>query len=152
MRRKLCFAVALGLLAVILCPNQAQGQKRTTSTAQPDQERHSFAQNFAKALNAAEADYFQQHQVYATWDSLVAMGYFSSSGTKWASPDFPTVAHALYGSGPEVVPGWRLRLLVSNNGKAYDASIEDVNDVSCGYAVTTDERGAVRQGKSISCP
>jgi hypothetical protein len=152
MRRELCIAASLGLLLTVLGLSPAQGQKRTTSTAQPEQERHSFAQNFAKALNAAEADYFQQHQAYATWDNLLAMNYFSSSGTKWSSQDFPTVAHALYGNGSEVVPGWRLRLHLSNNGKAYDASIEDVNDLKCGYAVTTDERGMIRQGKSIACP
>src|SRR3974390_2061153 len=90
------------------------GQKGAISTAQPERERHSFAQNFARALNAAEADYFQQHQVYANWDTLIGLGYFSQSGTKWISPDFPTVAHALYGNGPEVVPGWRLPLPLSN--------------------------------------
>jgi len=152
MRRELRIAVLLGLPLTLISPNTVRGQKNKTSTAQPEQERHSFAQNLAKAINAAEADYFKQHQVYATWDNLVGMGYFSSSGTKWASPDFPTVAHALYGSGPEVVPGWRLRLHVSNNGKAYDASVEEVNDLKCGYAVTTDERGIIRQGKSIDCP
>jgi hypothetical protein len=152
MRREFRIAALLGLLLAILNPHSLQAQKRTTSTAQPEQERHSFAQNFAKALNAAEADYFRQHQTYATWDNLIAANYFSSSGTKWVSQDFPTVAHALYGSGSEVVPGWRLRLHVSNNGKAYDASIEDVNDVQCGYAVTSDERGVIRQGKSTACP
>ena len=81
----------------------------------------------------------------------MGLGYFSQSGTKWVSPEFPTVAHALYGSGPEIVPGWRLRLHLSNKDGAYDASIEDVNDPQCGYAVTTDERGLIRQGKSIAC-
>jgi len=61
--------------------------------------------------------------------------------TKWASPDFPTVGQALYGRGPEIVPGWRLRLNVSNSGSAYDLLLEDVNDPKCGYAALTDERG-----------
>jgi hypothetical protein len=145
----------LGLLAIaMLFGPQPPGwcQKKTISTAQPEQERRSFAQNLARAINAAEANYFQQHQVYASWDNLMGLGYFSPSGTKWASPGFPTVAHALYGSGPEIVPGWRLRLHLSNKEKTYDVSIEDVNDLKCGYAVTTDERGLIRQGKSIACP
>jgi hypothetical protein len=119
---------------------------------QPEQERRSFALHLARAINAAEADYFKQHQVYANWDNLIGFGYFSQSGTKWVSPEFPTVAHALYGSGPEIVPGWRLRLHLSNKDKSYDVSIEDVSDLKCGYAVMTDERGMIRQGRSVDCP
>jgi hypothetical protein len=152
MRHLFRSAAWLGLLLFLASPLFLQAQKNTISTAQPEQERRSFARNFATALNAAEADYFKQHQAYASWDNLLGFGYFSASGTKWASPEFPTVAHALYGSGSEVVPGWRLRLRLSNQDKAYDVSIEDVADMKCGYAVSTDERGAIRQGKFIDCP
>ena len=76
---------------------------------------------------------------------------FSSNGTKWAPADFPTVAHALYGNGAEIVPGWRLRLHLSKGDKAYDLLLEDVTDPKCGYAVFSDERGLIRQGKSIDC-
>jgi len=151
MGKRMRIAGLFGILAVLGCSPLTWAQKGTISTAQPERERRSFAQIFARALNAAEADYFKQHQVYANWDTLLGLGYFSSSGTKWISGDFPTVAHALYGSGAEVVPGWRLRLRLSNKDKSYDASIEDVNDPQCGYAVTTDERGMVRQGKSVDC-
>ena len=145
------FAGCLAILTLLLVCSPGRAQKNSISTAQPELERRSFAQNFARALNAAEADYFKQHQVYASWDNLMGFGYFSQSGTKWVSSEFPTVAHALYGSGPEIVPGWRLRLHLSNKDRAYDASIEDVNDLQCGYAVTTDERGMIRQGKFIVC-
>ena len=141
----------LGMLIALAGSPLSWAQKGAISTAQPEHERHSFAQNFARALNAAEADYFKQHQVYANWATLTGLGYFLPSGTKWISSDFPTVAHALYGSGAEIVPGWRLRLHLSNQDKSYDASIEDVNDPKCGYAVSTDERGMVRQGKSVDC-
>ena len=152
MGRWMCNTGLLGILMILAGVPVGWSQKGAISTAQPERERHSFAQNFARALNAAEADYFQQHQVYANWDTLIGLGYFSQSGTKWISPDFPTVARALYGNGSEVVPGWRLRLHLSNKDKSYDASIEDVNDPKCGYAVTTDERGMIRQGKSVDCP
>jgi hypothetical protein len=140
----------LGLLLV--CGPLSPAQKTTSALAQNEQERRSFAQNLARAINAAEADYFKTHQTYASWDTLMGLGDFSQSGTRFASPDFPTVAHALYGSGPEIVPGWRLRLLVSKNEKAYDVSIEDVNDLKCGYAVITDERGKIRRGNFLECP
>lgn len=152
MSKQIRIAPLLGILIALAGPPLGWGQKGTISTVQPERERRSFALNFARALNAAEADYFKQHQVYANWDTLIGLGYFSSSGTQWISPDFPTVAHALYGNGSEVVPGWRLRLHLSNKDKSYDVSIEDVNDAKCGYAVTTDERGMIRQGKSVDCP
>jgi hypothetical protein len=141
------------LLALLLAAGQQAGwpQKGPTPAADRERERRSFAQNLARAINAAEADYWKQHGAYANWDTLMGLGYFSPNGTKWASPEFPTVAHALYGSGPEIVPGWRLRLRLSNGNKAYDALIEDVTDPKCSYAVFTDERGMIRQGKSVEC-
>jgi hypothetical protein len=133
------------------CATWAQ-KKTLPPPVDRERERHSFAEVLARAINAAEADYFKKHGAYAGWDTLTGLGDFSSAGTKWASEDFPTVAHALYGSGPEIVPGWRLRLQLSKGDKTYDVLIEDVNDPKCSYAVMTDERGVIRQGKSIDCP
>ena len=147
------FQRACVLFLLVLAGQSASwAQKKTLAPpADRERERRSFAQNLARAINAAEADYFKKHGVYASWDTLTGLGDFSSTGTKWASEDFPTVAHALYGRGPEVVPGWRLRLQLSNGDKTYDALIEDVTDPKCGYAVMTDERGVIRQGRSIEC-
>ncbi len=144
----------VGLLFGLLLLYQplSSAQKNSSALAQNEQERRSFAQNLARAINSAEADYFKAHQAYASWDTLMGLGDFSQSGTRFASPDFPTVAHALYGSGPEIVPGWRLRLHLSNKDKAYDVLIEDVNDLKCGYAVMTDERGKIRRGNFVECP
>jgi len=129
----------------------SRAQKGSPVMADRERERRSFAQNVVKAINAAEADYRKKHDVYANWDTLLGIGDFSSNGTKWAPADFPTVAHALYASGAEIAPGWRLRLHLSNGDKAYDLLLEDVTDPKCGYAVMTDERGLIRQGKSIDC-
>jgi hypothetical protein len=57
----------------------------------------------------------------------------------------------MYGRGPEIVPGWKLRLNLSKDGKAYDLLLEDVTDPKCGYAVVSDERGLIRQSKAIDC-
>jgi hypothetical protein len=141
------------LILVLLCSTASMAQKKPSPTqTDREKERRSFAENVAKAINAAEADYFKTHSVYANWDTLIGIGAFSENGTKWVSEDFPTVKHALYGRGPEIVPGWRLRLRLSNGDKAYDITLEDVNDPKCGYAVTTNEGGTIRQGKFIDCP
>jgi len=127
-------------------------QKAAPVVPDRERERRSFAINLARAINAAEADYKTKHGVYANWNSLLGNGYFNERGTKWASPDFPTVVHALYSRGPEIVPGWKLRLNLSNNENSYDVLLEDVTDPKCGYAAVTDERGPIRQGKSVDCP
>lgn len=53
--------------------------------------------------------------------------------------------------GNRVVPGWGLRLNLSSDGKAYDLLLEDTTDEKCGCAAITDERGIIRQGKTIDC-
>lgn len=126
-------------------------QKSAPTVSDRELQRRSFAMNFLRALNAAEFDYKKKHAVFANWDALLAEGYFSETGTKWGSEDFPTVTHAMYSRGPEIVPGWKLRLTVSNGGKSYDVLVEDATDPKCGYAGVTDERGVIRQSKFISC-
>jgi hypothetical protein len=131
----------------------AEAQKKNSPTLQDRQrEQRSLAINMVRAINAAEANYKKTHGSYATWGTLFSNGDFTDTGTKWSSESYPTVAHAMYGSGPEIVPGWKLRLTVSKDGSAYDLSLEDVTDPKCGYAVMSDERGIVRQGKSVDCP
>jgi hypothetical protein len=140
------FLNLLGVLALHAGP-----QKSAPVLSTHENERRSFAFNLLRAINNSELNYQKKHGTYANWDALLADGYFDQSGTKYVSQDFPTVAHALYGRGPEIVPGWKLRLNVSNGGKSYDALLEDVTDPKCGFAGVTDERGLIRQGKSIDC-
>ena len=139
--------VLLGAWAVPSNP-----QKNPLPAATRENERRSFAVNVLRAINASELDYKKQHAVYANWEALYNNGYFSSAGTKYISEDFPTVSHALYGNTLEIVPGWKLRLNVSGSGKAYDAILEDANDLKCGFAAVTDERGFIRQSKFVDCP
>jgi hypothetical protein len=119
--------------------------------ADRERERRSLAINLTRAINAAEANYKKNHGVYANWDTLYGNGDFSDTGTKWAPPSFPTVAHAIYSRGAEIVPGWKLRLNLSKQGAAYDLLLEDVTDPKCSYAVISDERGLIRQGKAVGC-
>jgi hypothetical protein len=57
----------------------------------------------------------------------------------------------MYSRGTEIVPGWKLRLTISNDGKSYDALVEDATDAKCGYAGVTDERSIIRESEFISC-
>lgn len=146
-------AVAAGVvLAGILQPLvSAHAQKAPPPLSDQEKQRRSLAINLTRAINAAEANYKKNHGAYANWDVLVGNGDFTDTGTKWAPESLPTVAHAMYGRGKEIVPGWKLRLNLTKDGNAYDLLLEDVNDPKCGYAVVSDERGRIRQSKAVEC-
>ena len=146
-------AAELGFItASLLTVPGTQAQKKNSPTIEDRQrEQHSLAINIVRAINAAEASYRKTQGTYVPWSTLFANGDFTDAGTKWSSESLPTVAHAMYGGGPEIVPGWKLRLNLSNDGSAYDLRLEDVSDPKCGYAVVSDERGMVRQAKSVDC-
>jgi hypothetical protein len=142
----------LALSVAFLFVTSAPAQKNTVGLQDRERERRSLAVNLVRAINTAEANYRKNHGSYATWDTLLGNGDFSEAGTKWAPESFPTVAHAMYGRGPEIVPGWKLRLQLSKDGNAYDVLLEDVTDSKCGFAVFSDDHGLIRQGRYIDCP
>jgi hypothetical protein len=148
MSRKLALLVLLEAVSSCWSVN---AQKPSYGLPERELQRRSMAVNIVKAINAAEANYQKNHGTYATWANLISGGDFTESGTKWSSESFPTVAHAMYGPGPEIVPGWKLRLNLSKEGAAYDLLLEDVSDPKCGFAVVSDERGRLRQGRAVEC-
>jgi hypothetical protein len=139
----LVFFLALGVVV--------RAQKPSVGVADRELERRSLAVNITRAINSAEADYLRRHETFASWDTLFGNGDFTENGTKWGPESFPTVAHAMYGRGKEIVPGWKLRLNLSNSGKSYDLLLEDATDPKCLYALVSDERGVIRQSKSLDC-
>jgi hypothetical protein len=143
---------ALSLLSFLALAVFAHAQKPSVGVADRERERRSLAVNIARAINSAEADYLRKHQIFANWDTLFGNGDFTETGTKWAPESFPTVAHAMYGRGKEIVPGWKLRLNISNDGKSYDLLLEDTTDPKCLYAIVSDDRGVIRQSKALDCP
>ena len=149
---KVIFRITILLSFVACFAFSAVAQKTPFGIQDRDREQHSRAIGIVHAINAAEANYKQKHGTYATWDVFMSSGDFTNTGTKWAPESLPTVAHAMYGSGPEIVPGWRLHLVVSKDGNSYELSLEDVADTKCHFAITSDDRGVVRQGKSVDCP
>ena len=151
MRTKLLLTVFAIALLVAIAP--ALPQKHSSPTAaDQEQQRHSVAVNIVRSINTAEANYSARTHTFVTWDTLIANGDFTERGTKWSSESFPTVAHAMFGSGPEIVPGWKLRLRLSNGGTAYDLLLQDVTDTKCGFAAYSNETGLIWQSKTIDCP
>ena len=139
-------------VGLLVCSN-ASAQRKASPTVQDRQrEQHSLAFNLVAAINAAEANAKKKTGAYTTWETLYNSGEFTNTGTKWAPESMPTVRNAMFGPGPEIVPGWKLRLTISKDGNAYSVLLEDANDPKCRYAVVSDETGVIRQSRSIDCP
>jgi hypothetical protein len=146
--------VAVIVLCVgLLCCSNVSAQRKASATLQDRQrEQHSLAVNIVRAINTAEANAKQKNGAYVPWETLYNKGEFTDAGTKWAPESVPTVKHAMYGPGPEIVPGWKLRLTISKDGNAYSLLLEDANDPKCRYAVVSDQTGIIRESRSIDCP
>ena len=121
--------LTIGLLALAGATGGARCSQDTPPTS-PDSDcaRHMTAIKLLRGLNTAELCYKTKHGAYATRDELAASDEFRVT-----------------------LSGWSLRLNVTADGKRYDAVLEDTTDKSCGYAALTDERGVIRQGKTIDC-
>ena len=135
------------VLLVVVLGTFAHGQNPIPSS---ENARHQLAIDLLRSINTAELDYKLRHTGYADWKTLVTNAYFTSSGTKWAPKDSP-LAKLQFSKSSEILPEWSLRLNVSADAKAYDLLLEDLKDDKCGYAAITDDRGVIRQAKSIDC-
>lgn len=59
---------------------------------------------------------------------------------------FPQPTNLRFGGGPEVLPGFGLRLNAHKDGQGFDVLLEDTTDKT-GFAVLSDERGIIRESK-----
>src|SRR5271168_1250153 len=144
-------ATLIAVLFILTAAAPISSQNATDQAADPDHAKRSLAVNLLRAINTAEMDYKNKHGVYASKDALLASEEFTGRGMAWAAKNDPQLADAHVSNGPEVLPGWSLRLNLAADGNGYDVLLEDIRDKSCGYAAVTDERGVIRQSKTISC-
>lgn len=139
------------VLLILAAAAPLSSQNAPDQATDPDHAQHRLAVNLLRAINTAEMDYKNKHGVYASKDTLLASEEFTGRGMAWAAKNDPQLASAHVSIGPEVLPGWSLRLNLTADGQAYDLVLEDLTDKACGYAAITDERGVIRQSKTIGC-
>ena len=144
-------ASLIAVLLILAAAAPLSSQNARDQATDPDHAKHSLAVNLLRAINTAEMDYKNKHGVYASKDTLLASEEFTGRGIAWAAKNDPKLANARVSIGPEVLPGWSLRLNLVADGNGYDVLLEDIRDKSCGYAAVTDERGVIRQSKTIGC-
>lgn len=148
MRTKSVF-LSLGLVTIALAgPGVLRSQNAPDSSTDAEKTKHKLAIEVMRAINTAEVVYMSNHgRVYAGKDQLLASDEFRG---RWMAR-IESLANAPVSDGPEILPGWSLRLNVSADGLNYDFLLADTTDKSCGYAVVSNETGVIRQSKAIDC-
>lgn len=102
--------------------------------------------DLVRLINTAERDYSQAHGSFADWNELYRSGAIVSVQKR--SPDTKDLA---LGSGPEVVPGWFLTIVVSRDGKNYQLSLRDLDDKQCQFSFFSDPTGLIYHGNLTTC-
>jgi hypothetical protein len=152
MKKQVYFLSLLIAVSPLNVPLSAGGSQEAASSSQEQTSlRRRFAISLLRTINTAEVGYRIKRGMYVPWDVLLASPEFTERGMHWAAQIDPQLKNTQFTRGPEILPGWSLRLNVTADGQGYDLMLEDLTDKACGYAAVTDERGLIRQSKAIDC-
>jgi hypothetical protein len=146
--------IGLGLIVLTFVLVVAVSKRAQDVAAQNSGSNHargSVAVNILRAINTAEYDYRSRHGSFVNWATLVQSEDLKLRGMQAGAENEPQLAGAQLSDGPEILPGWMLRLNLTPDGKGYDVMLEDKTDKKCGYAALTDERAIIRQSETIDC-
>ena|SRR5690242_2284957 len=116
-------------------------QDASTAPAKPGEERLRVTLGLVRTINTAELKERYAHGSFATWQTLLAHQHEYLD--EWLSLFYSREPHVHFGSTPEILPGWNLRLLVQPDGLGYFVLVEDAKDKNS-YAALSDERGVIR--------
>jgi hypothetical protein len=120
----------------------------------PSHEERAKAVNLVRLINTAEnwyetgikteAGIIEAHGRYASWDELNNSGVLKTVQTQLA------VAKNLQPSStPEVMPGYRLDLLASTDGKSYSVALHDTTDSDGLFSLFSDQNGIIFLGSPL---
>ena len=149
-RTKFNLLIVVLLLFAAVTPLSSQNAPAQTSDAV--HARHSVAISLLRAINTAEVTYKSSRGSYGTWEDLLASEEFGASKlVVWLAKSDPLLVDARFSNGPDILPGWSLRLNLTASGEGYDVMLQDTTGKPCGYAAITDERGVIWHSKTIDC-
>jgi hypothetical protein len=100
-----------------------------------------------RVINTAEYDYHTDHGRFGSWNEVYASGAVTNLEQNWPKTKDLSIA-----SGSEVIPGFRLTLLIAEDGAAYTLSLHEMQGHGCGLSVFSDQSGLIYQGTIIDCP
>ena len=131
--------LALGTLA-----SQFAQDASTAGLEKPEQLRRSITLGLVRTINTAEVTEWATYGSYASWQTLLA--HQQEYLNKWLTQSYSLDPNVHFGSTPEILPGWNMRLTVPPDGTGWVVLLEDAKDKT-GYAALSDERGVIRECK-----
>lgn len=144
-------AVAIGILAIgtLACATLIAAQQQTAPSQNPlmrvqavetSHDTRMIGISVVRTIVTAEVTYnSEEGGSFVDWDQL------------YAAPDMQKYWERLHMHlGPEVVPGWKLNLVASADGKHFTLSLRNLSD-RCGFSFFSDDHGIIYQGGWIDC-
>ena len=128
MRTRITFFGAVALVLTLGAAVPQFGQDAATASSDADGAKHSLAIKLLRAINTAELAYRTNYGSYARWEDLASSREFTNLGTSLPAGNQARLADAHFSEGPEILPGWSLRLDVTHGGEGYDLLLEDTTD------------------------
>ncbi len=133
----------------------------TAKSVEPSRRsQQELAVGLLRSINTAEQSYHYRTGAFAAWPVLL-VNERRLLGNKFSMSAYPGLtespafdgrfANSKLTAGPQILPGWNLRLNVHADGQGYDVLLVDLTDKTCGYAALSDEAGIIRQSKTIDC-
>ena len=131
---------ASGFNPVIYVSREAEtdNEKQTESSA----EKWEIGM-MAGLINTTEAQYKFAHGIYANYAALLRSGQLKETGGR----EFTLLPRNLQ-SEADPLPGYRLRLLISQDGSSYQLSIQETT-ADCGTGLFSDETGVIFEGHAL---
>jgi hypothetical protein len=121
-------------------------QDTSTGPTPSDQERLRVALGLVRTINTAEVVERSTYGSFASWQTLLA--HEQRKFNEWLASFYSHDPNVHFGSTPEILPGWNLRLLVQPDDQGYVVLVEDAKGKN-GYVALSDERGVIRVGKPL---
>lgn len=134
-------ASALACTALVFAQQQTPAQRdlKRPQAVETSRDSRMIGIDVVRQIETAEVEHRAWHGAFASWDEL----YNSPDEQKrWQ--------HMRLTAGPEVVPGWELKLVASADGKQFELSLRNTAD-PCAFSFFSDQRGVIYQGGVIDC-
>lgn len=134
--------MAVGVLVscALACAALAQqGDIQHLQAVETSRNSRAIGLQIVRTIVTAEVTDYSQHGGFVGWDEL------------YRAPDEQKPWERLHlSAGPEIVPGWKLHLVASADGKHFELSLNNVSD-KCAFSFFSDESGVIYQGGAIDC-
>ena len=123
---------------------------QATSNEESEFHQRRIAVDLLRAINTAEIAYRTQSRgSFGDWSDISATQQFKNALERLSHAE-PALKNANLASPDSLLPGWKLRLVLSGDRKSYAVMVINTAD-ECSYALISDQEGVIREGRVTGC-